>query len=58
MSGEFALGRRIPSAEGHDDAVGLGPSLVQVPHEPEAQEPGERALQVQRSSGDGAATRR
>ena len=54
MSGGFALGGLIPS-EALEQPVGLGPALVEVTDEPEAQEARQGALQVERAAGDGDA---
>ena len=51
-SGGFALGRPIPS-ERAEQPVGLRPTLVEIADEPEAEEPRQRALQVEGPTDDG-----
>ena len=50
--GSPSMRRLIPS-EAVEQPVGLGPPLVEVAEEPEAQEAGQRALQVERAARDG-----
>src|SRR3546814_17839731 len=54
MSGSFDPARPIPCAPPRRaQAVGLGSTLVQVAHQPEAQERGQSALQVEGDTGYG-----
>src|SRR5690606_1339294 len=53
MSVRFAAAGAIPSGQTVEEAVGLDPALVEVAHEPEAQEPGERPLEVESTARRG-----